>query len=230
MTTEVNNNKHYLLSSISPGIMDLLHTMEIVHADIKPDNFLLRHTPGTLAAPSLQLIDFGKAIDLTLVIDNKENVDHRKTSENKMEVEEDEEDLDEEEKEEREIERNEKEVEEKQNALFTDVGRVGQYHLDYYGIAGCAYCLLFGKYLEVGLVKNRWVVKGNFQRRWQTKVWLQFFDDMLNPKREKEKLPSLSKWRQKLMDLFSSEELREGMEKAREVIDAKLLEKIRRTL
>lgn len=221
----------YLMAELL-GLMDLLHTAEIVHADIKPDNFLLRHTPGTLATPSLQLIDFGKAIDLNLASDNKENVDQVKKSnaDDGMELDEDEEDLTEEEKEDREIEKNEKEVEEKQNALFTDVGRAGQYHLDYYGIAGCAYCLLFGKYLEVGLVKNRWVVKGNFQRRWHTKLWLQFFDDMLNPKREMDKLPSLQKWRQRLMDLFNSDELREGMEKAREVIDAKLLEKIRRTL
>ena len=210
----------------------MLHKSEIVHADIKPDNFLLRHTPGTQASPSLQLIDFGKAIDLNMGTDNKENVgaDKKNNTEEKMEIDEDDEDLTEEEKEDREIEKNENEIEEKQNALFTDVGKVGQYHLDYYGIAGCAYCLLFGKYLEVGIVKNRWVVKGNFQRRWQTKMWLQFFDDMLNPKREKEKLPSLLKWREKLMDLFSIDELREGLEKAREVIDTKLLEKIRRTL
>jgi len=218
----------YLMAELL-GLMDLLHAAEIVHADIKPDNFLLRHTPGTLATPSLQLIDFGKAVDLNLVPDNKENVDKlKKSCEDDMEVDED--DLTEEEKEEREIEKNELEIEEKQNALFTDVGRAGNYHIDYYGIAGCAYCLLFGKYLEVGLVKNRWVVKGNFQRRWHTKLWLQFFDDMLNPKREMDKLPSLKKWRQRLMDLFNNEELREGMEKAREVIDAKLLEKIRRTL
>ena len=25
----------------------------------------------------------------------------------------------------------------------------GKYHLDYFGIAGSAYCLLFGKYIEV---------------------------------------------------------------------------------
>ena len=28
-------------------------------------------------------------------------------------------------------------------------GRRGKYHLDYFGIAGCAHCLLFGQYIEV---------------------------------------------------------------------------------
>ena len=48
------------------GLMELLHSVNVVHADLKPDNFLVRHTPSTQSSPSLQLIDFGKAIDLHL--------------------------------------------------------------------------------------------------------------------------------------------------------------------
>merc|ERR1712129_40983 len=156
--------------------------------------------------------------------------ENEKQSTYKLVDSEDESDLTEEEKGDREIDNNEKEAEEKQNALFTDVGAVGNYHLDYYGIAGCAYCLLFGKYIEVGTVKNKWVVKGNFQRRWQTQLWLAFFDDMLNPKREKENLPSLLKWRERFMYLLTLQEVKEGMEKAREYIEAKIYSKFRRTL
>jgi hypothetical protein len=106
-----------------------------------------------------------------------------------------------------------------------------QFHLDLYGIAGCAYCLLFGKYIEVGTVKNRWVVKGNFQRRRQTKLWLQFFDNFLNPHRDLNMLPDLLKWREKLLDLFSKEEdLREGLKKAQEVIQTKQGDKLRKNL
>ena len=148
-----------------------------------------------------------------------------------MAYDEDDEDLTEEDKEQLEIERNEKEVEDLQNALFTELGRVGQFHLDLYGIAGCAYCLLFGKYIEVGTVKNRWVVKGNFQRRWQTKMWLQFFDNFLNPKRDINSLPDLLKWRERLLELYTKEpELREGLQKAQELIESKLVEKMRRNL
>ena len=77
---------------------------------------------------SLQLIDFGKAIDLVLESD--------KTSDTET----------------------------------SSGGRQGKYHLDYFGIAGSAYCLLFGKYIEVTTSKNRWVVKGTFKRWWQVKV------------------------------------------------------------
>ena len=49
-------------------------------------------------------------------------------------------------------------------------GRQGKYHLDYFGIAGCAYCLLFGQYIEVTTAKNRWTIKGQLRRWWQVKV------------------------------------------------------------
>ena len=90
---------------------------------------------------------------------------------------------------------------------------------------------MFGKYIEVGTVRNRWVVKGSFKRWWQVKLWEQFFDDMLNPRdEEKECLPSLYQWRLKFLELFQIEELREGLAKAREIIEMKFLETWRRSL
>ena len=55
---------------------------------------------------------------------------------------------------------------------------------------------------------------------------------MLNPKDEgKESLPSLLQWRERFMALFGeNEELREGLDKARQVIENKFLEKWRRQL
>jgi len=173
------------------GLMELVHSARIVHADIKPDNFLVRHTPATKAETSLQLIDFGKALDLSVSSDDG---DSRETDTNTE-------------------------------------GRTGKYHLDYFGIAGCAYCLLFGSYLEVTTAKDRWVIKGTLRRWWQVKMWNEFFDDMLNPKGEEKKcLPSLMKWREKFTKLLDqSEELRNGLNKAREVVDLKYMEKWRRS-
>ena len=98
--------------------------------------------------------------------------------------------------------------------------------------SGAAYCLLFGKYIEVGTVKNRWVVKGSFKRWWHVKIWEKFFDDMLNPREQgKDCLPSLLEWRERLLALFNeTEDLREGLAKARQIIEIKLLEKWRRNL
>ena len=200
--------------------------MDIAHGDIKPDNFLIRHVPGTFSTPSIQLIDFGKAVDLQVDILSHDEEESESSDEENV----DEYDLTEEEKEEREIEKNEKEAEKKQKTLFTDLGAGGNYHLDYYGVAGVAYCLLFGKYIEVGSAKNKWVAKGSYQRRWQSHVWVAFFDQMLNPKGGKESLPCLLKWRERFLEMMTIPDLQEGMLKAREYLEAKILAKMRRTL
>ena len=55
--------------SIPPKILELvhqLHLMNLIHADLKPDNFLVTDFPG-LHNRALQMIDFGKALDMQLV-------------------------------------------------------------------------------------------------------------------------------------------------------------------
>lgn len=233
------------------GLMELLHSINIVHADLKPDNFLVRHTPSTQSSPSLQLIDFGKAIDIHLEpgdekkaengLQTGSTVANGESGANGRPEEKEAEEKENGSREEGEGNPKENCDADSANATKPDRkeetgeksggGRTGKYHLDYFGIAGAAYCLLFGKYIEVGTVKNRWVVKGSFKRWWQVKLWEQFFDDMLNPKgEEKDCLPSLLVWRQRLLDLFEIEDLREGLDKAREIIEIKLLEKWRRNL
>ena len=86
--------------------------------------------PRSRAETSLQLIDFGKAIDLSV---EPEDGDCREID-------------------------------------TAAEGRTGKYHLDYFGIAGCAYCLLFGQYIEVTTARDRWVIKGTLRRWWQVKV------------------------------------------------------------
>lgn len=49
-----------------------MHAVSILHMDIKPDNWLLIHHPQSMEGPqgvarSLSLIDFGRAIDLSVL-------------------------------------------------------------------------------------------------------------------------------------------------------------------
>jgi len=67
----INTNKNVdeyvvmVLATQLLSIIDHLHSCRIIHADIKPDNFLLmsKIEYGT-KVPALQLIDFGSAIDM----------------------------------------------------------------------------------------------------------------------------------------------------------------------
>ncbi|WVR09655.1 hypothetical protein IAU60_006729 [Kwoniella sp. DSM 27419] len=145
-------------------LVEGLHGSGFIHGDLKIDNCLIRldEVAGWSANYSrtgsdgwshkgLKMIDFGRAIDMTLypagekqtfVVDWK--TDERDCSEMREE-------------------------------------RPWSYQTDYFGLAGVAYCMLFGKYMETKCVDGVWSIDMPMKRYWQSALWESLFRTLLNP-------------------------------------------------
>jgi len=165
------------------GLVEALHKINIIHADVKADNFLLQAIPSinknatsaqqmfSSLQPALQLIDFGKAIDLSILPNNTIFSSLVKTDGLKC------------------VEMRE--------------GKPWKHHIDYFGLAATTYCLLFGNYMEIVQVGGVWEVKGSYKRWWQVPLWKEFFAEFLNlGGLEKENLPKLLEWKEKFSQVF----------------------------
>ena len=68
-------------------------------------------------------------------------------------------------------------------------GRPWTWQIDYHGLAGIIYCLLFGKYIEtvrtdqggLGKTGRRYKIRESLKRYWQADLWGECFDVLLNP-------------------------------------------------
>lgn len=173
--------------------VESLHGKNILHGDIKADNCLLRLedplSPSSLgsstsssseqlssqwqadgtggwSARGMTLIDFGRAIDMrAFPADVKFVADWKTTAQDCAEMRE---------------------------------GRPWTWQIDYHGLAGALHCLLFGKYMETvrcdqgdaalggggGLDRStikRYRVRETLKRYWQTDIWSEAFELLLNP-------------------------------------------------
>lgn len=148
-------------------LMDHLHSSQIIHADIKPDNFLVmtKIDVENLSRPTIQLIDFGVAIDMQLL----QNMHPYREVQFKLVAEED------------------PCIEMRENKPWT-------YQVDLYGVAGTAHAMLFGRYMDVHRKCMKWEIKTKLPRYFQKDIWEIFFDKLLNIRSCKE-MPNLQELR-----------------------------------
>ncbi|KNC29002.1 hypothetical protein FF38_10150 [Lucilia cuprina] len=147
------------------NIIHHLHENKIIHADIKPDNFLLMRVPSTdLHFPSLRLIDFGCAIDMTLFPEGDKTKFRKVIQTDGF------------------------------TCIEMQEGRSWSYETDLFCIAGTVHVMLFGEYMQLQKRAGTWDIKQKLPRYLKKHVWTQFFGDILNINPDK-KLPDLREMR-----------------------------------
>jgi checkpoint serine/threonine-protein kinase len=153
--------------------VEALHSKQILHGDLKADNCLLRldladnaglegpYSPdGSCgwAERGVTLIDFGRGIDMRAFRPDVQFIADWKTGQ--------------------------------QDCVEMREGRPWTWQVDYHGLAGIVHCLLFGKYIEtvrcdaggLGVAGGkRYKIRESLKRYWQTEMWSEVFELLLNP-------------------------------------------------
>ncbi|KAM0563832.1 hypothetical protein ACHAPJ_000038 [Fusarium lateritium] len=153
--------------------VEALHSKSVLHGDLKADNCLLRldallgdeslasqwkaDGSGEWSSRGVVLIDFGRGIDMRAFVPEVEFIADWKTS--------------------------------AQDCAEMREGRPWTWQIDYHGLAGTIHTLLFGKYIETvrcdqgGLGKSgrRYKIRESLKRYWQTDIWSDCFELLLNP-------------------------------------------------
>lgn len=154
--------------------VEALHSKGILHGDLKADNCLIRldqvlesdvwstkyKKDGTDGwdKKGIALIDFGRGIDMKVFRPDVQFIADWKTS--------------------------------PQDCAEMRELRPWTYQIDYYGLAGIVHSMLFGKYIETVAEKGsgigagaqkKWKIKEGLKRYWQTDIWSNMFELLLNP-------------------------------------------------
>lgn len=144
-------------------IIEVLHSIGIIHGDLKADNCMIRFSSskewsdtysryGTdgWCNKSITLIDFGRAIDMTLFNQNVQFVSSWEADQ--------------------------------QDCPQMNKHEPWSFEADYYGLASIIYTMLFGKYIEVKESTSGSVsLSHTLKRYWQLDLWNPLFNLLLNP-------------------------------------------------
>jgi len=179
-----------------------LHLMDLIHADLKPDNFLVTDLPG-LHNRALQMIDFGKALDMQLIPEHTVFTDQVSTSGLRC------------------VEMRERRPWRHHIDYFGVAATVYCLLIGKY--------LKVKKSKSTG----RWEPRDFKPRRgWQGPFWQNFFDTLLNLEGgEKKCLPNLLDMAERCREAFKKGEgMQKGLDKARELLVRRTALSRRRTL
>ncbi|XP_031297092.1 mitotic checkpoint serine/threonine-protein kinase BUB1 [Camelus dromedarius] len=153
------------------SMIEQIHGCEIIHGDIKPDNFILGNRfleqdgeDDDLSA-GLALIDLGQSIDMKLFPKGTAFTGKCETS--------------------------------GFQCIEMISNKPWNYQIDYFGVAATVYCMLFGTYMKVRHEGGIWRPEGLFRRLPHLDMWSEFFHIMLNIP-DCHHFPSLDLLRQKL--------------------------------
>jgi len=154
--------------------IEALHSKGILHGDLKADNCLVRldqaidsnvwtskyrrDGSGGWNCKGVALIDFGRGIDMTVFRPDVQFIADWKTGPGDC-------------------------------AEMREL-RPWTYQIDYHGLAGIIHSMLFGKYIDTLADKGagigasstkKWRIREGLKRYWQTEIWAQIFELLLNP-------------------------------------------------
>ncbi|KAJ7593102.1 hypothetical protein C8J56DRAFT_856676 [Mycena floridula] len=161
-------------------LLEGMHNIGFIHGDLKIDNCLLRleDVPGASsnwssvydpsgeggwAHKGLKVIDFGRTIDTRLFPSGQQFIAEWATDE--------------------------------RDCFEIQQGKPWTFQTDYFGLAGIVYCMLFGKYIHSNAIttvsgeEQRYRIATPFKRYWQTDLWNDLFDVLLNPRQVNGELP-----------------------------------------